>query len=146
MFNGDYSFSRRWQGKFSWSCDGQNSIGGQFGLHSIWKAALWQSVAPQKLPRDESVIVLLLLVFPFDHHLAVDDFHFDVLRREMLDVHVYLELVFVCRNCRPHVLDGQVIHGRRELVEVERLEPVELPGSEVVPGFPQVHIVEVARH
>lgn len=64
----------------------------------------WDIVAPDEVPRDVSVIVLLFFVFSFDDDVVARQFHRDFVRGELLNVQIYLELVLVGANRRSDVL------------------------------------------
>lgn len=120
--------------------DAEHAVRGEFALDLVLVGALWQDVAPRKLPRHESVLVLLLFVFALDHDGVVHGLDRDLLGLELLHVQVDLEFVLVVDDVgdaallarqqppRPAVAGARRHHGR----EGEHHVLVQQPHAEIL--------------
>lgn len=89
--------------------DSQHPIRTQIRLHVVDVVSLGEHVPPHELPLDEPVLIWTLLVFTLHGDGVVTRrSHRYLMGRELLDVHVHLELVFVEGDFRVAVADQRI--------------------------------------
>lgn len=89
------------------SCNSQNPVRRQTRLHLVNIVPLGQRILPHKLPRNVSVLVLLLFVLALDLDGVPGGLHGDFLRSKVLHVQINLKLVLVDGHGRTGVLLGR---------------------------------------
>lgn len=76
-----------------WRPYSKHTIGAQFRHNALRVVSFWNWILPLEIPVDEAMIIRSLVMFGFHLQEVVHNFYSDVLRREVLHIYAYHQII-----------------------------------------------------